>query len=41
MVPLTFSVAGDLFPPEKRGKWIGLLLKRVIRIRKDKKLIEH
>jgi len=25
MMPLTFSVVGDLFPPEKRGKWIGLL----------------
>ena len=25
MMPLTFSVIGDLFPPEKRGKWIGLL----------------
>jgi MFS family permease len=25
MVPLTFAVVGDLFPPEKRGKWIGLL----------------
>ena len=24
-MPLTFSVVGDLFPPEKRGKWIGLL----------------
>ncbi len=25
MMPLTFAVIGDLFPPEKRGKWIGLL----------------
>jgi MFS family permease len=25
MVPLTFAVVGDLFPPDKRGKWIGLL----------------
>jgi MFS family permease len=25
MIPLTFAVVGDLFPPEKRGKWIGLL----------------
>ena len=25
MMPLTFSVIGDLFPPEKRGKWIGLI----------------
>jgi len=25
ITPLTFSVVGDLFPPEKRGKWIGLL----------------
>ena len=25
MIPLSFAVVGDLFPPEKRGKWIGLL----------------
>lgn len=25
MMPLVFAVVGDLFPPEKRGKWIGLL----------------
>ncbi len=25
MMPLTFAVVGDLFPPEKRGKWIGML----------------
>ena len=25
MMPLTYAVVGDLFPPEKRGKWIGLL----------------
>ena len=25
IMTLTFSVVGDLFPPEKRGKWIGLL----------------
>jgi len=25
MMTLTFSVVGDLFPQEKRGKWIGLL----------------
>ena len=25
MMPLTFAVVGDLYPPEKRGKWIGLL----------------
>jgi len=25
MMPLTFAVVGDMFPPEKRGKWIGLL----------------
>ena len=25
MMTLTFSIVGDLFPPEKRGKWIGLL----------------
>jgi MFS family permease len=25
MIPLTFAVVGDLFPPQKRGKWIGLL----------------
>ena len=25
MMPLTFSVVGDLFPPAQRGKWIGLL----------------
>jgi MFS family permease len=25
MMPLVFSVVGDLFPPSKRSKWIGLL----------------
>ena len=25
MMPLVFAAIGDLFPPEKRGKWIGLL----------------
>ena len=25
MMPLTFAVIGDLFPPEERGKWVGLL----------------
>ncbi|NLT68359.1 MAG: MFS transporter [Acidobacteria bacterium] len=25
MMPLVFSVVGDLFPPAQRGKWIGLL----------------
>jgi MFS family permease len=25
MMPLVFSVVGDLFPPHKRSKWIGLL----------------
>jgi len=25
MMPLTFAVIGDLFPPEKRSKWIGML----------------
>jgi len=25
IMPLVFSVVGDLFPPAKRGKWIGLL----------------
>jgi MFS family permease len=25
MMPLVFSVVGDLFPPSKRAKWIGLL----------------
>ncbi|MEJ2111887.1 MAG: MFS transporter, partial [Acidobacteriota bacterium] len=25
MIPLTFAVVGDIFPPQKRGKWIGLL----------------
>jgi MFS family permease len=25
MMPLVFSVVGDLFPPAKRSKWIGLL----------------
>lgn len=25
MMPLVFAVVGDLFPPEKRGKWIGML----------------
>jgi MFS family permease len=25
MMPLVFAVVGDLFPPEKRGTWIGLL----------------
>jgi MFS family permease len=25
IMPLVFAVVGDLFPPEKRGKWIGLL----------------
>jgi len=25
MMPLVFAVVGDLFPPSKRGKWIGLL----------------
>jgi MFS family permease len=25
MMPLVFSVIGDLFPPSKRSKWIGLL----------------
>ncbi len=25
MLPLVFSVVGDLFPPSKRSKWIGLL----------------
>jgi MFS family permease len=25
MMPLVFSVIGDMFPPEKRSKWIGLL----------------
>ena len=25
MMPLVFAVVGDLFPPAKRGKWIGLL----------------
>jgi len=25
MMPLTYAVVGDLFPPDKRGKWIGLL----------------
>lgn len=25
VMPLVFSVVGDLFPPEKRSKWIGLL----------------
>jgi MFS family permease len=25
MMPLTFAVVGDLFPPERRGKWIGML----------------
>jgi MFS family permease len=25
MMPLVFAVVGDMFPPEKRGKWIGLL----------------
>jgi MFS family permease len=25
MMPLVFAVVGDLFPPAKRGKWVGLL----------------
>ena len=25
MMPLVFAVVGDVFPPSKRGKWIGLL----------------
>jgi MFS family permease len=25
MMPLVFAVVGDMFPPSKRGKWIGLL----------------
>lgn len=25
MMPLVFAVVGDLFPPLKRGKWVGLL----------------
>ena len=25
MMPLVFAVVGDMFPPEKRSKWIGLL----------------
>ncbi len=25
MMPLVFSVVGDMFAPDKRGKWIGLL----------------
>jgi MFS family permease len=25
MMPLVFSVVGDIFAPDKRGKWIGLL----------------
>lgn len=25
MMPLVFAAIGDLFPPERRGKWIGLL----------------
>jgi MFS family permease len=25
MMPLVFAVVGDIFPPAKRGKWIGLL----------------
>jgi MFS family permease len=25
MMPLVFSVVGDMFPPSQRGKWIGLL----------------
>jgi len=25
MMPLVFAAIGDLFPPEKRGKWIGML----------------
>ena len=25
MMPLVYAAIGDLFPPEKRGKWIGLL----------------
>jgi len=25
MMPLVFATVGDLFPPAKRGKWIGLL----------------
>ncbi len=25
MMPLVFAVVGDLFPPSKRGKWVGLL----------------
>jgi MFS family permease len=25
MMPLVFAVVGDIFPPSKRGKWIGLL----------------
>ncbi len=25
MMPLVFAVIGDLFPPAKRGKWIGLM----------------
>ncbi len=25
MMPMVFAVVGDMFPPEKRSKWIGLL----------------